>query len=124
MTDRLTSAAAWLTSKLKTHASVSAVLRRPNGTTYNLTPTRGQSIFESVESDTGATVRVESLDWIVDLAELTTGGSTYLPQAGDVIELGNKRYAVFAPDGDHSQRYSSPEESSIRVHTRRLKDAS
>lgn len=118
MVDRLDTAAAWLTGKLKTHASVAVVLERSNGTQYNLTATRGQTIFEGQGFDDGATVRIESADFIVDVVEL----GTYRPRPGDSITVDSQssKYEVFAPDGDHAWRFSSAAEKSIRIHTRRV----
>lgn len=118
MVDRLATGAAWLNGRLKAVAAVAARLRRTDGVTYDITATPGQSVFESGTYDDGSTVRIESRDFVVDLVEL----EGYLPRPGDAVEVDGMaaEFEVFAPDGDHAWRYSSPAEVSIRIHTRRV----
>ena len=119
MTDRLNTAAAWLACKLKTEASTPCVLRRSNGTEYELNATRGQSVFEGQSYDDGSNVRIESQDFIVDVAELTGG---YRPRAGDTITVTETAavFEVFAPDGDHCFRNSSAHAKTIRIHSKEI----
>lgn len=107
---------------MKSEASVSAVLRKTDGTTFNITPTPGQSIFEGESYEGGSSVRIESRDFIIEVAEI----ETYRPRPGDSIEVDSMaaEYEVFAPDGDHAWRYSSAAEISIRVHSRRVNPTS
>lgn len=118
MTDRMAIGASWLVGKMKSEASVSAILRTSTGTTYEINPTPGQSIFEGQSYEDGSSVRIESRDFTVDIAEL----DGYFPQAGDTIEIDSMdaEYEVFAPDGDHAWRYSSASEKAIRIHTSRV----
>lgn len=120
MVDRLDTAATWLTAKLKAVASVEAVLRGSDGTGFEINPTMGQAIFEGQNYENGLSVRIETRDFLIDVAELIGG---YRPRTGDKIEVGSNRFEVFAPDGDHCWRDSSAAEKSIRVHTRKINEA-
>jgi hypothetical protein len=130
MTDLLAKGADWLTRKRQEHLARPVTYQRPvdgGDQTVELNATVGQTVFrldDSYPSGAGGGVRVVSRDYLVQASDLVLDGQTVLPQRGDVIiEIaGDKSYVheVMAPGGEPEWRYSDPQRTSLRIHTKQV----
>lgn len=84
MTNLIDNGAAWLMGQLKTHASRPVVYRRGAAEiACSAVPSRSEF---TVEDPNGATVLVESADWIFSYPDLVLAGEALVPRRGDEIE--------------------------------------
>ena len=72
----------------------------------------GRTVFRS-QNDYGAWVRTESRDFIVTAEQLDIE-----PQAGDEIVYQGDVYEVLAPNGEPVWRWSDPQQTALRIHTK------
>jgi len=118
MGDALQNAAAWLDGKRKAHLSRTVAYER-DGRSVQVAATVGRKAYEVADSY-GASVWVESTDFIVTAADLVVAGVRTLPEAGDRIRLQDGRvYEVMAPGGDMSHYTAAdPQATAWRIHTK------
>ena len=76
--------------------------------------TRGRTLFRA-ETDYGITVRTYSTDFLIDTEHLT-----FLPEKGDEIICGKKRFEVLAPNNEPVWRYSGFTETTLRIHAKEI----
>jgi len=119
--DALQNAAAWLDGKRKAHLSRTVVYER-DGRSVEVKATIGRKAYEVADSY-GASVWVESTDFIVTAADLRVAGVRTLPEAGDRIrlEVGDETcvYEVMAPGGRMSHYTAAdPQATAWRIHTK------
>lgn len=117
MSNRLQTASARLAARLKAFASVAVTYRRGEAS-VPLQATIGRSEFEE-DDGAGATVRVESRDYLVDLADL---GELGLPQVGDVIDEGSYSYEVCPQADQPCWQWSGPGHDRLRIHTKQTEN--
>ena len=72
----------------------------------------GRTVFRS-QNDYGAWVRTESRDFIVTAEQLDIE-----PQAGDEIVYQGDVYEGLAPSGEPVWRWSDPQQTALRIHTK------
>jgi len=123
MADMLEQAATWLDGVRREHASQTVIYERDDRS-VQVAATIGQKSYEVADS-CGASVWVESTDFLITAADLVIAGIETLPEAGDRIrvEAGGKVrvYEVMAPGGDMSHYTAAdPYRTAWRVHTKHV----
>lgn len=126
MTDLLAKGADWLTRKRQEHLARPVTYQRTvdgGDQTVDLNATIGQTVFR-LDDTYPSGVRVVSRDFLVQTSDLVLDGQTVLPQRGDVITevAGVKSYVheVSAPGGEPEWRYSDPQRTTLRIHTKQV----
>ena len=119
MPDLLEQSQEWLTAMNRLHRSRPVTYAR--GTQRVTVPAVvGKTLFK-VESGYGLFERVESRDYLIEAADLTSFGE---PQRGDrVKETLDGRVEVFevmAPNAEPHFRYSDPYRKLYRIHTKHV----
>lgn len=120
MGDMLERGSAWLEGQRKQHATREVTYRRgANGVVVQATI--GRTLFEQ-EDGTGATVRQQVRDYLIDTEDLVLAGSPTLPAKGDRIEevdaTWKYTYEVLPLGGEQHWRYSDPYRQTLRIHTK------
>lgn len=123
MADLLQSGAAWISGRLKTHASKTVTYVRGIDS-VSLSATVGTTEFE-IETEDGADLeRWQSRDFLIAAADLVLAGKTVLPEKGDQIKetVGTNThvYEVMAPGDVPHFRYSDPHRVRLRIHTKQI----
>ena len=122
MADLLSNGMAWLESQRREHLSTSIVYER-DGDSLPLPATIGRTEFE-VEDTTGVLEKVVTRDFLVAAADLVLGGSTTLPERGDLVRetVGNEEHVheVVGPGAEPAWRYSDPHRNTLRIHTKHV----
>lgn len=123
MPDLLASGAAWISGRLKTHASKTVTYRRGIDE-VELLASVGNTEFE-IETEDGADLeRWQSRDFLIAAADLVLAGQTVLPEKGDTIKetVGDAThvYEVMAPGDVPHFRYSDAHRVRLRIHTKQV----
>lgn len=122
MANLFESGAAWLANQLKTHAAVDVVYVR-GIESVPVKATIGKTEF-AIEDGSGAILRIQSRDFLIQAADLEFGGVPVLPVAGDQIrETHGSRtfvYEVMAPGSEPHYRFSDPFRKLLRIHTKHV----
>lgn len=82
----------------------------------------GKTDYDQDNGD-GAMVRAQVRDYLIPAAELTGSEIGSLPKAGDqIVEASGecRVWEVMSIDGGPPWRYSGPDRSRVRVHTRQV----
>ena len=72
----------------------------------------GRTVFRSM-TEYGAWVRTETRDFIIPAGQLDLE-----PQTGDEIVYQGDVYEVLAPNGEPVWRWSDPQQTALRIHTK------
>lgn len=114
---------AWLAQQRKQFAGESVSYERGNcSVTGGITATRGQTSFETEDSE-GFVVRAHSIDWLFLASDLVLEGLTLLPEVRDFItDSDGKIYQVLQLPGGAHYKFSDPQQTMLRVHTRFVGD--
>ena len=119
MANLLSGAIGHLAKALKTNAGATVTYKR-GGATVSVQATKGQTQFE--QDDQGAMLRWESVDWLIDTADLILSGAVTTPQRGDVIAetigAATVTYEVLGDGNEPCFRYSDPHRKKLRIHTK------
>jgi len=123
MADLLARAAAWLDGVRRGHLSQTVIYERDDRS-VEVAATIGQKSYEVADAY-GASVWVESTDFLVTAADLVLAGIETLPEAGDRIRVaaGDKEriFEVMAPGpGMSHYRAADPYRTAWRVHTKHV----
>ena len=122
MTDLLEQASAWLDDQRDKYLSRSVLYVR-GASSVQVPATIGSTVF-AVDDGAGASIRVESRDYLVRGAYLLLDGTAVVPRRGDQIhELQDGVmfvYEVMAPGDEPCWRYSDPYRRVLRVHTKQV----
>jgi len=123
MGDVLQNAVTWLDGVRKDHLSQTVTYERDDRS-VEVAATIGQKAYE-VADEYGASVWVESTDFVITAADLRVAGVAVLPEAGDRIRVtaGDKErvFEVMAPGGDMSHYTAAdPYRTAWRVHTKHV----
>lgn len=123
MADMLEQAATWLDGIRRDHASQTVIYERDDRL-VEVAATIGQKSYEVADS-CGASVWVESTDFVITAADLVIAGVLTLPEAGDRIrmEAGGvvRIFEVMAPGGDMSHYTAAdPYRTAWRVHSKHV----
>lgn len=115
----LRSASEWITQQRGRFLSENIVYRHfgDDETVLQISATRGRTIFKA-ENDYGVTIRVFSIDFLVE-AELLP----FSPKKGDEIICDGKIFEVLAPNDEPVFRWSGQFEHTLRIHTKEIGDA-
>lgn len=120
MGNLLADGAAWLSGQRHAHLASTVVYER-GVHSVEAAATIGRTVFE-VADEAGFISRIESRDFIVRAADLVLNGAAVLPQRGDrVRETVGPRvfvYEVLSPAGEDVWRFSDPQRTDVRVHTK------
>lgn len=120
MSDLLQRGSDWLQDQRKQHATREVTYRRGTESVV-VKATIGRTLFEQ-EDGTGATVRQQVRDYLIDTEDLVLAGTPTLPARGDRIEeidAGWKyTYEVLPLGGEQHWRYSDPYRRTLRIHTK------
>lgn len=120
MANLLQTGSSWLADQMKSHASVDVTYVR-GAWQIPVKATIGKTEFE-LEDGSGAVVRIQSRDYLIQAADLVIASSTTLPLAGDRIrevrEGTTIEYEVLAPGDEPHYRYSDPFGKLLRIHTK------
>jgi len=118
MTDMLSNAATFLRVQRRASMSGSVSYSRGASSLSGIPATTGSTVF-AVEKGYGLVERVESRDYLIDVADL---GALATPQAGDIItETLNgvaQCFEVLAPNNEPPFRYSDRTRKTLRIHTK------
>ena len=116
-TDLLQSAAATLAQQLKRHAARSVRYRRGQSELL-IQAVIGRTQIELSDELGAVQVQWTDRDFLVSAADLVIGGQQSKPQAGDMIEDGNRVYEVLVVAGEPQWRYADPYGVMIRIHAK------
>lgn len=108
--------ASWLERQRMNCLTVPVTYVRRGGLRRDVDATVGRTLFRA-EDQYGVTVRIESRDFLVSAEELPDE-----PERGDVVIHCGKRYEVLAPNNEPVWRWSGPENSVRRIHTKEIGD--
>lgn len=112
-------AAGWLSQVRESNLAVTVTYQR-GGQETNLSATRGRSQF-TLDGPDGATVAVESVDWIVSASDLALGGQAVEPRPGDTItDPSGVRHSVLNMPGVNPWQWSDNGQTTYRIHSKRL----
>lgn len=84
------------------------------GEEYRVIAVLGKTIFRT-QDDYGAYIRYEARDFIVKAGLLN-----FEPESGDKIICLGSTYEVLAPHGESVSRWSDPEKTALRIHTKEV----
>jgi hypothetical protein len=119
MPDLLEQSQEWLTSMNRLHRSRTVLYAR-GAQEKEIPAVVGRTVFK-VDAGYGLFERVESRDYLVEVADMSAFGE---PQRGDrVKETLNGRTEVFevmSPSGEPHFRYSDPYRRVFRIHTKHV----
>lgn len=123
MPDLLKQGAAWLNDQRHQHLTRTVVYRRGTSS-VDVQATIGSTAFR-IDDDTGASIVSISRDYLVRTTDLVLDGSPALPRRGDQIEDDDGQgqthvHEVMAPGGEPEWRYSDPQRSTLRIHTKEI----
>lgn len=122
MSDVLEAGSNWLQQQRKQHASREVTYRRSSKFVKALA-TVGRTQFEQ-DDGTGAIIRTEVRDYLIDVDDLLLGGDKAVPERGDRIEEvdGDQRfiYEVVPMGSEPHWRYSDPYRTTFRIHTKHI----
>ncbi len=118
MADLLDTASAFLESQRKKHASRLVTYQR-GAWSVTVSATLGKSEFE-VDDGAGATIRVESRDYLIAATDLVLDDVVVLPVKGDLIVDQELTCEVLSPDGQSHWRYTDPYRRTLRIHTKQV----
>ena len=122
MADLLEAGSNWLQGQRKKHATREVTYRR-GVDSVPVQATVGRTLFEQ-DDGSGAIVRTEVRDYLIDTADLVLAGQPALPERGDRIEEteGGKKftYEVMPLGTEPHWRYSDPYRKTLRVHTKHI----
>lgn len=122
MPDLLQTSSAWLQQQRQRHLTRPVLYVRGEASAQ-VPATIGQTIFR-LDDGAGATLRVESRDYLITASELVLAGQRSLPQRGDRVEEteGDVTYVyeVTAPGDEPHWRYSDPYRLTLRIHTQQI----
>ncbi len=114
----------WLSAALKVSGATRTITVKNKiaGATITITvqATPGTSDWE--ESGIESVTRVASQDFMVDVADMVSGGNRTLPQRGWIVvdSLDGATYEVFAPDGQAPWNWCDMSQRRVRIHTQAL----
>ena len=110
---------------LRSNAGETVTYKRDSDS-VTLTAVLGQTEFP-FEQDDGEVVEFVSRDFIVAAADQVLSGSAITPASGDEIERtvdgATYTYEVMHPAGERPYRWSDPDRTTFRVHTRLVEEA-
>ena len=122
MADLLEAGSNWLQGQRKKHATREVTYRR-GVDSVPVQATVGRTLFEQ-DDGSGAIVRTEVRDYLIDTADLVLAGQPALPERGDRIEEteGGKKftYEVMPLGTEPHWRYSDPYRKTLRVHSKHI----
>lgn len=79
----------------------------------------GSTAYDSEDSE-GVKVTARSVDFLLPVADLVVGDQAVEPTAGHWIEKGAKKFEVLPLGQEPCYRYSDPNRSEYRVHTKEI----
>jgi hypothetical protein len=122
MADLLASSSSWLSAMFRAHASTSVTYwRGSSSVAINTTVGRSERL---ATAEDGVQVKIESVDFLVDTADLVVDGVEIRPRSGDRItrSVGGQEltYAVAPLAGEPEFSFIDSTRDRMRVHTKRL----
>ena len=121
-TDQIKSAVEWLGAQRKAHAAKGIVYVR-GANRLSLRVTIGMTAFRQSDEN-GVLMLTRSRDYFIEAVDLVLAGSAVVPARGDTIEEteGATTYIheVLAPGGEPCWRWSGPDRTTYRVHTKEI----
>ena len=123
MVDLLDQGQAWLANKLTQRVARDVIYRR-DGADIPVRATLGRTAFEQTDA-TGAIIRIDSRDFLIDRTSLVLSGQVIEPIEGDTIihqvdEI-NFEYEVLVSADGAMYRPCDPFEHKLRIHTKRVR---
>ena len=107
----LENAAEWLNSQREANLSIPVVHHSKNSR-FEPTATLGRTLFRA-ENECGATIRVESRDFLISAARLPVE-----PRRGDMVFYAGHRYEALAPCCESVWRWSGANHITRRIYTK------
>jgi hypothetical protein len=125
--DLLQKASAWLEDQRTKHLTQTVVYQRGTSDTVEALATIGTTVFR-LDDGTGATIHVESRDYLILVADLVLVGMPIEPKRGDQIREtalpgpGGQTlvYEVIGPGDEPCWRWSDPYRTTRRIHTKQI----
>jgi len=124
MSDLLKTGLAWLTTKLKDHASQAVTYARGYDS-VDVQATLGQKLLQLDDGTGGIRMEWTDLDFLIPAADLTFDGVTLvIPERGDIIYLvvGSlvESFEVFPFGAEPPWRWADPHQSMLRIHGKHI----
>jgi len=121
VTNLLSRSVAALAATVKS-AAADTVLYRTGAVAVSLRAAKGKTTFEVVDQ-AGLLERQESVDWIVDAADLVGPTGRITPARGHTVEETDAEgtvhvYTVNAPGKEPPYRWLDPYRTALRIHTK------
>jgi hypothetical protein len=124
MIDLLNQGQAWLASQLAMFVARNVIYRH-GSVEIPVRATIGRTAFEQAD-ETGAIIRFESRDFLIDRTSLVADGQIIEPSEGDIIVdvIGDITYEfeLFGAGPDAMYRPSDPYHHKLRIHTKRVRE--
>lgn len=118
MANMLTTGRAWLREQRKAHMTTTVTYTRGSDSVELLATPAITS--QPREDANGFPIRVESAEFILDVADLILGGVAVLPRVGDTITHAGAAYDVLPEPGLDCWRYCDSDRATIRVHAKQV----
>ncbi len=123
MADLFLEGMTWLADQLKEHAAQPVVYRRGSAEVV-VSATFGRTLLKLEDGYGGVRMEWTDRDFLIQADDLLLGGTTTVPQRGDVIrETQGTRilvYEVMAPGREPPWRWSDPFRKVLRIHTKQV----
>lgn len=124
MGDMLRDALAHLTDTLAEHAAQAVTYTR-GAESVEVRATFGQKLLKLADVDGGIVMQWTDMDFCIPAADLVLGGAAVEPRRGDqiAVTIGEtvQTFEVFPFGNEPHWRWSDPNQTMIRVHTKRLR---
>ena len=112
MSNLLSDASRWLRGMTRANLSVPVEYISRDGERKSMAAVLGRTLFRA-ENGYGVTVRTESRDFLVSVADLPE-----TPERGEKIVYDGRVYEILAPDGEPCWRWSGNFHDTRRIHTK------
>jgi hypothetical protein len=122
MSNVLASGVEWLMGKVKANAAETVTYSR-SASSVSVNAILGRTQTEQPINDSGATVRSNWIDFLIDGDDLVISAATIKPQQGDTITRSDGAvYEVTAMGSEPCFRRSSEHGTLLRIHTMRVSE--
>lgn len=116
MSDMIADGITWLNTQRAAHLSQTVTYRRGDNE-HELTATRGRTEYEMAD-EYGLVLGAHMVDFLILAADFPVVFDE--PTAGDLLIVDSVQFEALAFGGDRCWRWSDPERTLMRIHTREV----